>query len=152
MKCRLVCSLPVRAVWTKTQWQFYIDYWSKINVMNLECFFLYPENYYLYLKDRNKFKFYIICERVQEKDKKNSHVLTRKKNSATIILMFLWQALNIFLFVDGWRKNYYVFSKSLLKRLEQHPSEAVSRMSSVKKVFSKISQNSQQNTCARAFF
>ena len=57
--------------------------------MNLECFFLYPENYYLYLKDRNKFKFYIICERVQEKDKKKSHVLTRKKNSATIILMFL---------------------------------------------------------------
>ena len=31
-------------------------------------------------------------------------------------------------------------------------SEAVTRSYSVKKVFLKISQNSQENTCARVFF
>ena len=44
------------------------------------------------------------------------------------------------------------YQKTIFCVLDIQSLEAIARRSSVKKVLLKISQNSQENTCARAFF
>ena len=51
------------------------------------------------------------------------------------------------------RKATHSFApRPLIFKLQQEISEAVDRRCSVKKVFLEISQNSQENTCARVSF
>ena len=75
--------------------------------------------------------------------------------------MFLWQTLYfyetistdyVFLFVARWRRNYYIYSELLVKRLEQHLSEEVSRMFTVKKAFIETSKNSQNTPVPELLF
>ena len=72
-----------------------------------------------------------------------------------IIHSMLWISMNVcacievFNRVSSKRKNcFLVFMYNFLVSI----SEAVTRRCSVKKVFLEISQNSQENTCARASF
>ena len=59
----------------------------------------------------------------------------------------------LFLFLFIW-KQFRTFTEKLIAALymKNELSEAVVQRCSVKKVFLEISQNSQENTCARVFF
>ena len=68
---------------------------------------------------------------------------------------------HVYFIVYSWIYSYHfgtvrITSNSIhciiVKSFTIHQTEAVTQMRSVKKVFLKISQNSQENTCARVYF
>ena len=78
-----------------------------------------------------------------------SNILEKYKNHPSIIAVKKFFHENNFIKVIGSSPNYWINSSRKIIVLIR--TEAFARRSSVKKVFIKILQNSQENTCTRVF-